>query len=202
MYNRRSGFVLAFHGTDKSIVDKVLLGEDKLKGSRERYDWLGHGVYFWENGYTRAKHFAAEKSKRPNSNIETPAVIGAVLDLGNCLDLLDYNNNQLLKYAYSLVTDSFAKSGKDLPSNKNISGGNDLLLRFLDCQVIEELHKLTPEIGHQGFDSVRGAFVEGEPVYEGAGIYEKTHIQICVRNPNCIKGLFLPREENHKWPSV
>lgn len=28
---------------------------------------------------------------------------------------------------------------------------------------------------------------------EGAGIKEKSHIQICVRNTNCIKGYFLPR---------
>jgi hypothetical protein len=45
------------------------------------------------------------------------------------------------------------------------------------------------------FDSTRGAFIEGGPIYEGAGIYEKTHIQICIRNLNCIKGFFLPRKE-------
>jgi len=29
----------------------------------------------------------------------------------------------------------------------------------------------------------------------GAGFKEKNHIQICVRNRNCIKGYFLPREK-------
>jgi hypothetical protein len=45
------------------------------------------------------------------------------------------------------------------------------------------------------FDSARGVFTEGGPAYPGAGILEKSHIQICIRNSNCIKGFFLPRKE-------
>lgn len=40
------------------------------------------------------------------------------------------------------------------------------------------------------FDSVRGAFPEGGEAFPGGGISAKTHIQICIRNPNCIKGSF------------
>ena len=42
------------------------------------------------------------------------------------------------------------------------------------------------------FDSVRCAFEEGEPSFPGSGILDKTHIQICIRNPICIKGYFHP----------
>jgi len=45
------------------------------------------------------------------------------------------------------------------------------------------------------FDSVRSLFVEGEELYPGAGFHEKNHIQICIRNPNCIKSFFVPRVE-------
>jgi hypothetical protein len=45
------------------------------------------------------------------------------------------------------------------------------------------------------FDSTRGVFTEGGPAFEGAGLFEKSHIQICIRNPNCILGFFLPRKE-------
>ena len=41
---------------------------------------------------------------------------------------------------------------------------------------------------------MRGVFWEGEDLYENAGFKEKNHIQICVRNSNCIKGFFIPRE--------
>ena len=44
-------------------------------------------------------------------------------------------------------------------------------------------------------DTVRGVFVEGEPVYEGAGFRAKTHIQICVCNISSIKGVFRVPED-------
>jgi hypothetical protein len=40
--------------------------------------------------------------------------------------------------------------------------------------------------------------VLGGALYNGAGFRERTHIQIAIRNPNMIKGYFLPRRET-KW---
>ncbi|HYE54151.1 MAG TPA: hypothetical protein VD996_04880 [Chitinophagaceae bacterium] len=31
------------------------------------------------------------------------------------------------------------------------------------------------------------------------GFHEKNHIQLCIRNPNCIKGYFLPRTAHKSW---
>jgi hypothetical protein len=63
---------------------------------------------------------------------------------------------------------------------------------------MEYLHLERIGGGLNPFDSVRGVFIEGQPLYPGAGFHDKNHIQICIRNPNCIKGLFLPRDEA-KW---
>lgn len=46
------------------------------------------------------------------------------------------------------------------------------------------------------FDSARGLFSEGKRIYPDAGFKAKTHVQICVRNPSCIKGYFVPPEAN------
>lgn len=81
---------------------------------------------------------------------------------------------------------------KEFPKNKPING-NDKLLRRLDCAVIETAHWLNDRSGIQQYDSVRGVFFEGNDLYPDAGFKEKNHIQICVRNINCIKGYFLPR---------
>ena len=54
--------------------------------------------------------------------------------------------------------------------------------------------------GYTPLDSVRGMFTEGKAVYEGSGFMAKTHCQICVINPNCIKGYFLPREIDKNYP--
>lgn len=103
---------------------------------------------------------------------------------------------------------TYTEMGIPMPSNKDLPGdkNNDKILRVLDCAVIEFMHN---EIYNQViaaeqsntyselrvFDSVRSVFIEGGPAFDGAGILEKTHIQICIRNPNCIKGFFLPRKE-------
>ena len=44
-------------------------------------------------------------------------------------------------------------------------------------------------------------FWEGQKLYPNAGFREKNHIQICVCNPNCIKGYFLPRGINQDYPN-
>jgi hypothetical protein len=52
---------------------------------------------------------------------------------------------------------------------------------------------------YRHFDTVRGIFTEGGPIFDGAGIQSKNHIQVCIRNLNCIKGFFMPRKES-KFP--
>jgi ribulose-5-phosphate 4-epimerase/fuculose-1-phosphate aldolase len=77
MYITRTGLILGFHGTDQSIVDDVLNGKGDLKERDNVYDWLGHGIYFWDNSPSRAMDWAIELSKRKGSKIKKPAVIGA-----------------------------------------------------------------------------------------------------------------------------
>jgi hypothetical protein len=99
----------------------------------------------------------------------------------------------------------FLTLGKDLPKNNDLPKDefHDLVLRELDCAVIEYMHqKITEEIesdlvakGYselKHFDTTRGIFTEGGPAFEGAGIQTKNHIQICIRNLNCIKGFLFP----------
>ena len=90
LYSRRSNLVIGFHGCDRSVVEKVIAGKTELIASTNDYDWLGSGIYFWENNVERSWQWAKELSKRSNSSIKTPAVIGAVIDLGYCFDLCLY----------------------------------------------------------------------------------------------------------------
>lgn len=85
-----------------------------------------------------------------------------------------------------------------MPINSDTKNSSDLVLRNLDCAVIENVHRNTKS----KFDSVRGVFVEGDKLYQGAGFNRKNHIQICIRNPNCIKGYFIPRELTSGWADV
>lgn len=65
--------------------------------------------------------------------------------------------------------------------------------------VIQQIHQYNLETGNASYDSVRGVFTEGREIYPGAGIVEKTHIQLCIINPNCIKGYFAPLAYNEEY---
>jgi hypothetical protein len=202
MYTTRAGLVLGFHGCDHSVVEKVILGKEPLKKSENVHDWLGHGIYFWENSPSRALEFATflkNHPERSSTSIKHPAVLGAVINLGFTLDLMDYKNLQLVKQGYEVLS---SDTSMPLPENLPTRKGDELLIRKLDCAVIQTLHTIREEIGEQPFDSIRGVFWEGGELYPNAGFREKDHIQLCIRNPNCIKGFFLPRELDQNYAKV
>lgn len=194
-YSKLPNLVLGFHGCDKSTYDNVLINHIPLLKSANIYDWLGNGIYFWENSFDRALDWA-----KNNRKIENPAVIGAVIDLGFCLNLTDYNYSRLLARGYELLKMKIETLDGKLPENRKPSGSQDILIRNLDCAVIQQIHEyMINNQDKKDFDSVRGIFIEGKPVYPGAGFMEKTHIQLCIVNPNCIKGYFDPIEYDKKY---
>lgn len=195
---------MGFHGCDETVRDKVVsrMGE-LLKPSENDYDWLGHGIYFWENNYERALQYANNIKKNPGRSkqqISKPSVLGAVIDLGHCLDFLDSEYLELLKVGYDFLRESTKKLKLPIPENKPVGKAGDLLLRHLDCAVIQVVHQINEVLKKPAFDSVRGVFFEGEDLYPNAGFKEKNHIQIAVRNINCIKGFFIPRELDPDQP--
>lgn len=190
MYSSKPALVLGFHGLDETVGKKVLNGEDILRPSTNDYDWLGEGVYFWENSVERARQYAIEASQRRGSTIKKPFVIGAVIDFGNCLDLLDKRWLDFLRVAYDEMVMALKEQGKALPSNAPFRSNDfDFKKRELDCAVIRYAVELLE------FDSVRSVFWEGEALYPGSGFRTHNHIQLAIINPNCIKGFFLPREK-------
>ncbi len=116
-----------------------------------------------------------------------PAVLGAVIDLGFCLDLATEDGVREVVSAYDALKAIQESTSSPLPSN---FGGSDRLLRKLDCAVIQVLHDIRKSEGLEPIDTVVGIFEEGGPLYEGSGFRSRTHIQICVHNPTAIKGIF------------
>ena len=193
MYQKLPNLVLGFHGCHRDVFHSVTSGRELLKSSENDYDWLGHGIYFWEQNYTRAYEWAFHRFG------ENAAVVGAVIDLGYCLNLTDNSSADVLRQGYALLSLQCKTAGIDKPQNAPSKKSKDVLLRNLDCAVIQQIHDYN-RINHRTeFDSVRGIFTEGEPVYEGSEFLEKTHVQLCVCNPNCIKGYFAPLTRNDSF---
>ncbi|MBP1650833.1 MAG: hypothetical protein H6Q26_990 [Bacteroidetes bacterium] len=200
MYDNRHHVILGFHGCDEETCQRLVNDPKEFHFNKNSYDWLGNGMYFWENDLERARQWALEKQKQ--GKIRKAAVLGAFIDPGNCCDFMNS------KYTGQLA-DYYVKLNKildDMPHNEDVKSDphKDKLLRKLDCAVIEQMHKeisIIQEIEHRklgfiltpGFDTVRCAFLEGAPAFPGAAIKLKNHIQICVRNPNSILAFFRPR---------
>ncbi len=182
LYLERPNLYIGFHGCEKENGINLINNPKLVKFSTTNHEWLGEGFYVWENNQDRAWDWANDHKPKPFKN---PFVIGVVYTLGNCLDLTD-------SHFIDLLSDSFSIFEQDLETEKNLDNRNGL--HKLDCAVIEYLHKICDQSEEPiSFDSVRGAFYEGEVAYSGTEIRRKNHIQVCVRNMNCIKGFFLPR---------
>ena len=81
------GIVLAYHGCDREIGERVLAGRVEVLPSTNDYDWLGSGAYFWEGDPRRALEWARFLQKRPISSrgsIREPFAIGAIILPGLC----------------------------------------------------------------------------------------------------------------------
>jgi hypothetical protein len=184
LHQLAASFVLGYHGCDKSVGERTLKG-DPFRESNNDYDWLGPGIYFWEANPLRGLDFAREAKGRRASKIRRPFVIGSVISLGLCLDLTTTAGIEQVRAAHKSLEESVAAAGRELPENTS-----DGFLRRLDCAVIQMVHTIRRARGEQSIDTVKGVFVEGRPIYDGSGFYERTHIQIAVRNSDCIKGVF------------
>ncbi|WP_234851529.1 hypothetical protein [Sinorhizobium meliloti] len=86
MSSNYPAYVLGYHGCDKAVGMAALNGASPLLPSEKAYDWLGSGIYFWENDPERALEWATQKAE--SGAYKEPFVLGAIIDLGNCLDLI------------------------------------------------------------------------------------------------------------------
>ena len=183
--------ILGFHGCDESVGEAILSGEiSQLSPSANEYDWLGSGIYFWESNPERAYQFALESAqggRNSRGSIARPFVLGATLNMKRCLNLADSSAIVQLQDAHEDLVGLSRLRNAPLPSN-----GAEMRARRLDCAVTNFLHRKRQDNDLPAYDTVRGLFWEGAPIYEGAGVREFNHIQICVRDLSCILGYFRP----------
>jgi hypothetical protein len=193
-------YVLGYHGCRKSVEEAILRGEKPhLHLSDNTWDWLGKGIYFWEADPVRGFEWAQEHCKGTG---EDPFVIGAVIHLGNCLNLMDRDSLETLRDIY----DSFKQfheaefPDQPLPTNRDTKRGSN---HELDCKVINHLHWTIDQSQGlpnppQPFNTVRGLYQEANEVFPGSRIKAKTHIQIAVLTPEeSIQGYFRVPESHY-----
>jgi hypothetical protein len=192
--------VVGYHGCDAAVAARVLAGKVGLNLSSNAYDWLGQGIYFWEHGPHRAYEWAIEQARLGGAKVRNPSVLAAKIKLGVCLDLLDTANTRLLGWWYGRFRFSMRQNGVPLPKNRDATGGRrgEKLLRFRDCAVIDYTVSRLAVAERIRYQTVRGVFLEGGPAFPGSEIALKSHIQIAVRDRNCIAEFFRPESADYR----
>jgi hypothetical protein len=195
-----TAFVLGFHGCDAELGEQVLDGVKEIEVSNNPHAWLGPGAYFWEGGPKRALEWACFVKANPQTTkhrIKTPFVVGAIIEIGRCLDLTSAEGLADIKEGHAALMDLLIQDENiERPTNDPAGKGDeDLVKRCLDCAVIRTTHSLRDRTdGSHYYNTVRAPFSEGKPLYPEGKIMDKTHIQVCVRDPaKSILGYFRPR---------
>ncbi len=152
-------------------------------------------------GFHDCDHVVADRvlvtgEQRDRGKVTNPSVIGTFIHLGRCFDLTRSAATGALGAAYEGFRASVTRAGHPLPENRRGGGGGgELLLRDLDCAVLNfHLRDVDRVVGGGTpyYQTVRGVFVEGVPSFPGASIFTKTHTQVAVRDPSVIVGYFRP----------
>lgn len=181
-------YIIGFHSCDREVGLKILNGKDQLKPSANKWDWLGPGIYFWEQNPKRAIDYAtncALNKQKFNGEIKTPFVLGAIIELGKCLNLIEPSSAPIIREAHESLLSLTQEAGKKMPQNIDSN-------RMLDCAVIKNVHAIADRQNKPPFQTIRSPFHEGDFLYENSNFTENLHIEICVLDSNMIKGYFLP----------
>jgi hypothetical protein len=170
--------IYGYHGTSQTKAASILT--NGFRASDNDYDWLGTGIYFFQDAPLRAKQWATQQHP------ENPAVIRSLIRLENCIDLLDIGWQPLLKNVYNSYVEQYRAINRPLPKqNPDRSKAHRL-----DCAFFNYSIEFIALQG-QPIDSVRAAFMEGDRLFPNSAIFELAHVQIAIRNPALIKECYL-----------
>lgn len=167
---------VGYHGTSAEAARRILSTAFEI--SRNEYDWLGDGAYFFQDAPARALEWARQRFG------EDAAVVGAEIDLDGCIDLLDIPWEQAFARTFELYRDQLAARGEPIP--RQTRGAHRL-----DRHVI---NYLAGRIAVEGRNvrSVRAVFAEGKPVFPGSALLNRSHVQIAVRDVSAIQRIWRP----------
>lgn len=164
--------VTGYHGSTRKVAQQIV--DDDFVASLNDWDWLGHGVYFWQDAPERAYRWA-ERRILDLGLQEPAAVVAARIHLNGFVDMLDQRGMTLLQ-------DLARSYQRQHPSSSlaNKSGANRL-----DCAVFNFATSMLSWLG-VGVAGYRAACVEGNALTPGSPIFDLSHVQLVVVNREAI----------------
>lgn len=169
---------IGYHGTSVGAARRIL--SSGFRSSRNTYDWLGDGIYFFQDAPLRAAEWARARFGAD------AAVVGAEIDLDGCIDLLDIAWERIIGRGFTRFAEHLASAGRALPRQ---TAGAHRLDRYVLNYVAEGL-----TADGNTVRSVRAVFPEGTPLFPGSALLRRAHVQIAVRDPVAILATWQQKE--------
>lgn len=165
MYRRE---VYGYHGTSQTAAALIVHGT--FLPSNNRYDWLGDGIYFWEEAPERAWEWARQVYG------DDAAVVASRLLLDSCMDLAERHWQEFLAEVYRSFAHERKQRGRAVPRQRPNSGSHPLDRVIINRAVVT--------LAQQGIviRVVRSPFREGKRLYPWSALYSHQHVQIAVRD--------------------
>lgn len=152
-----------YHGTSLQCAN-VIVAEKRFHPSTKSSEWMGDGIYFFENDKQEALNWGKYKIRSCN-----PVAIECTIRSHKLLDMF-VKENQL---NIAKLIEAIANKYKDENREPEI----------LDALVINMVCAET------GYDVVRGPFKLKSQIFERLKDFTRftrQHVQLCVRTNNCI----------------
>jgi hypothetical protein len=183
-------FVTGYHGT---LLDHARqMEQGQLLESASDARWLGTGIYFFENNFEQAIHWATLRGTQAR---KPPAVLKAKINVGTCLDLTKSTWQVIARSAHQILESTWEENPDARKDQKPLSlfGGvvragyrgdwKDYGKNQLDFQVVEKAIQIARDQKNVTLDTVRGVFIEDSPLYNNSWFFESAHVAIAVREP-------------------
>lgn len=185
--------VRGYHGTTKDIAEELASQTTPFRVSNDDGDWLGRGAYFFQDGPQRALAWA----RRHKSSADA-AVLVAEIDITNRIDFFDIDAWVQMRAllpdfeAYESISGEEATQGglkvQGGSARMRVSSGDasvGIRGNRRDRAFINWCAELLEGAGAR-VDAVRAPFLFGEAVYPSSFLFDESHVQIAVRNPDKI----------------
>ena len=188
--------VRAYHGTTYTAALAVLSGQSPFHPSTKPDDWLGHGIYFFEESLALAVDWAFGRVARNARQglFDSPVVIAADIDLSHCLDLCSADHVANLRHIYQALPRPVRAQHApilhtaaghpvtvgDLPMSAAAWTFNSTDTTAIDALVRDLKQNGTP------ITSKRAAFVDGTQLYTNSYLFDRSQVQIAVLDQTVI----------------
>jgi hypothetical protein len=206
--------VRGYHGTTLTAAEEIKRTNTFLKEDHP-WHWLGYGIYFWQDAELRAWEWAQSVSAEPavvSADIEITNCLDlldikywGVIEKSWFTIIEQFKKAGLHPPTQTGPLEAFARStpvGLNPLLNISTRGiGRRIFLALLrislaskrlrygnnqrDCSVMNAAVQLLDNLG-KPVTTARAAFMEGSEAFDGSWLFDRSHVQIAVVDPEAI----------------